>query len=195
MRATLEIVSPPSAEASDVELVERARAGEGWAQEMLYRRHVLVVASTARRLLRNAAEAEDVVQETFMLAFERLSQLQEPAAIRGWLARIAVSLVHRRWRWRRVRGWLGHQPPPEETLATQVARGASAETRAELTLLDGALEALAPKLRTAWVLRHVVGHSIEDTATACGCSLATVKRRIGAAEEVVRRHVGGTDDA
>jgi len=187
--AQLEVLHPPSAETTDTELVERARAGEQWALEMLYRRHVGLVAATSRRLLRNAVEAEDVVQETFMLAFERLKQLQDPLAIRGWLARIALSRVHKRWRWQKVRGWLGQASPTEETLASQADPGASPEVRAELTLLDRALGGLPDKLRAVWVLRHVVGHTVEDTAAACGCSMATVKRRLGAAEEIVQDHL------
>lgn len=187
-RPRLELLSPPSVDTPDAELVERARAGEGWAQEMLYRRHVAMVASTARRLLRHAGEAEDVVQETFLCAFERLHQLVDPAAIRGWLARIAVSRVHRRFRRRRFLAWFGTESE-EETLASQAHPGASPEQRAELTLLDVVLAAMPHKLRTPWVLRHVVGHTIEDTAAACGCSLATVKRRLAAADERVARHV------
>jgi RNA polymerase sigma-70 factor (ECF subfamily) len=45
------------------------------------------------------------------------------------------------------------------------------------------------KLRTPWVLRHVIGCSLDDVAAACACSLATVKRRITAAEEIVDKHV------
>ena len=90
---------------ADAELVERALAGDGWAEEMIYRRHVATVASAARRLLRDGSEAADVVQETFLIAFEKLSTLAEPSALRGWLARIAVSRVHRRWRWRRIKLW------------------------------------------------------------------------------------------
>ena len=53
-----------------------------------------------------------------------------------------------------------------------------------------ALAALPLELRTAWLLRHVMGCAVEETAEACGCSLATVKRRISAADEQIRRHTG-----
>src|SRR5262245_63511565 len=73
---------------------------------MIYRRHVGLIAATAQRLLRDPNDVDDVVQETFLIGFEQLDRLVEPAALRGWLVRIAVSRVHRRFRWRRVTGWL-----------------------------------------------------------------------------------------
>src|SRR5262249_52780711 len=149
------------------------------------RRHVEMVAAVGRRLLRNAADAEDVAQETFLVAFERLHQLVEPAALRGWLARIAVSRAHRRFRRRKFMAFLGRREP-DEALVEQADPGATPEQIAELRLLDEALERLPLKLRVPWVLRHVVGHTVEDTATACGCSLATAKRRIAAADERIR---------
>ena len=174
----------------DVELVERALCGESWAREAMFRKHVSMVAASAQRLLRNSAEVDDVVQETFLIAFEQLERLAQPAALRGWLLQISISRVHRRFRsWRRWR-----LPPVEETAASleeQASRGASPEQRAELALIDRALGKLALPLRTAWVLRHVEGHSLDDTAAACGCSLATAKRRIAGAEEVVQQFLAG----
>lgn len=178
---------------SDADLVIRARSGDQWALEMLYRRHVQLVAGTALRLLRNRADAEDVTQETFLLAFEKLAQLAEPAAFRGWLVRIAVSRVHRRFRTRKLRGLIFPWRDAEGediSLEGEARDDATAEQRAELALLDLALAALPLELRTAWLLRHVMGCAVEETAEACGCSLATVKRRISAADEQIRRHTG-----
>lgn len=165
---------------TDAELVERARGGDPWAEEMIYRRHVAVVASAARRLLRDAAEAADVVQETFLIGFEKLGSLAEPAALRGWLVRIAVSRVHRRWRWRRLKLW--GASADEESLLEVACPGLSPAERAELALIDDRLGALPAKLRVPWVLRHVVGCSLEEVATACDCSLASVKRYLTRAE-------------
>lgn len=180
----------PAERVDDVELVERARGGESWAREAMFRKYVSMIAASAQRLLRNAAEVDDVVQETFLIAFEQLDRLAQPAALRGWLLQIAISRVHRRFRsWRRWR-----LPPAEETAARleeQAARGLSPEQRTELALIDRALGKLELPLRTAWVLRHVEGHSLDDTAAACGCSLATAKRRIGRAEEVVQQFLAG----
>lgn len=172
----------------DAELVTRALGGDRWAEEMIYRRHVATVASTARRLLRDPAEAADVVQETFLIAFGKLASLSEPAALRGWLGRIAVSRVHRRWRWRRIKLW--GAAAEEESLLDVAAPGLSPAERAELALIDDRLAALPTKLRVPWVLRHVVGYSLDEVATACACSLASVKRYLGRAEAELATAIG-----
>lgn len=177
----------------DAELVERARGGDGWAEEMIYRRHVGAVASTARRLLRDPAEAADVVQETFLIAFEKLASLGEPSALRGWLARIAVSRVHRRWRWRRLKLW--GAAVEEESLIDVAAPGLTPPERAELAMIDERLSAMAPKLRVPWVLRHVVGYSLEEVATACDCSLASVKRYLTRAEAEIAEAIADVEVA
>lgn len=176
--------------AADVELVARARAGDLRARELIYRHHVQVVARTARRLLRERADAEDVVQETFVIAFEQLDRLDQPGALRGWLVRIAISRVHRRFRWHRwTRLWTDREL--DASLYDQASPDASPAQRAELALIDRVLGEMALKLRIPWVLRHVLGESLDDVAAGCGCSLATVKRRLAAAEALVAKHVDG----
>jgi RNA polymerase sigma-70 factor (ECF subfamily) len=174
---------------ADAELVRRAALGEEWAHAMIYRRHVGLVAATARRLLRNAAEVDDVVQETFLIVFEKLGDLLDGEVLRGWLVKIALSRVHRRFRWRRFVALLGAEGP-EALLAEQASTEASPEQRAELALVDRALASLRASVREAWILRHVVGCQLDEVALACDCSLATAKRRIACAEAHVRLHLG-----
>ncbi len=171
---------------TDAELVARARARDAWAEEMIYRRHAPQIASIARRLLRDPVEAADVTQETFLIAFQKLGALAEPAALRGWLARIAVSRVHRRWRWRKVRFWA--VTGDDESLADVADAGVAPDRKTELALIDEALRAIPVKLRVPWVLRHVIGYSLDEVATACDCSLASVKRYLVRAEAAVTAH-------
>lgn len=177
---------------SDAELVERARGGDGWALESLYRRHVQLVGGIARRMLRDRSEVEDVVQETFLLAFEGLAKLDDAAAFRGWLARIALSRVHRRFRWRKVLTLFGGADDEGGSpLELEASSELSPEQRAELAKIDEVLRRLAMPLREAWTLRIVMGCTNDEVATACGCSLATAKRRIADADRAVRTHVFG----
>ena len=195
--AVIEALPWRDEQVSDADLVVRARARDGWALEMLYRRHVQLVTGTALRLLRNRADAEDVAQETFLIAFEKLAQLTEPAAFRGWLVRIAVSRAHRRLRVRAVRALLlpWHEPVAEEAgFEHEAHEGASPEQLVELALLDRAVATLPLRERTPWLLRRVMGCALEETAEACGCSLATVKRRIAAADIVISAHTGVRHD-
>lgn len=131
-----------------------------------------------------------MVQETFLIAFEKLEDLRNPEALRGWLMQIAVSRVHRRFRKRR--SWRSAEPAETATcLAAQASPAATPEQRAELALLDRGLSHLSLPVRAAWILRRVEEHSLEDTAIACDCSVATVKRRIAKADSQVRAFIAG----
>lgn len=175
---------------SDADLVARACRGDEWAHEAIYRRYVRMIASIAQRLLRDPTEVDDILQETFMIAFEQLPRLDAPSALRGWLARIAVSRVHRRYRFRRwTRLWSADEL--EARLEEQASADATQESRAELALVDRALGEMSLKLRTPWVLRHVLGHELLDVAAAIGCSASTCKRRLSEAEGIVERRLRG----
>jgi RNA polymerase sigma-70 factor, ECF subfamily len=174
----------------DEELVRRARTGDRWGREMLYRRHAGSLLAMAARLLSNRGEAEEVVQDTFVTAFEQLASLREPAAVRGWMGQIAVSLVRRRFRRRKLARLVGlDRGADDATLEALADGGVSADQRAELALVDRVLRAMKAQVRIAWMLRHVEGLELTEVAALSGCSLATVKRRISEAEAIVERHI------
>jgi RNA polymerase sigma-70 factor (ECF subfamily) len=181
--------------ASDAQLVARAINGDRWGREMLYRRHAAYLLAIAARLLGNRGEGEEVVQDTFVTAFEQLSTLREPAALRGWLAQIAVSMVRRRIRRARLMRVLGlDRGADDATLCALAAPGINPDQRAELALVDRALSGVAANVRIAWMLRQVEGLELAEVASACGCSLATAKRRIAAADTAVRAHIGAQEE-
>ena len=190
------VLLQPSDGSSDAQLVARAIQGDRWGREMLYRRHAAYLLAIAARLIGNRGDGEEVVQDTFVTAFEQLHQLREPAAVRGWLAQIAVSLVRRRLRRGRLMRVLGlDRGADDATLATLAAPGTNADQRAELALVDRALATVSANVRVAWMLRLVEGLELSEVASACGCSLATAKRRIAAAETAVRAHIGPEENA
>ncbi len=175
---------------SDEELVRRALAGERWGREMLYRRHAGSLLAMTVRLLANHGEAEEIVQDTFVTAFEQLGTLREPGAVRGWLGQIAVNLVRRRFRRGRLMRFLGlDRGADDATLEALADPGISTDQRAELALVDRLLRGMKPALRLAWMLRRVDGLELGEVASLCDCSLATVKRRIAEADAIVDRHV------
>jgi RNA polymerase sigma-70 factor (ECF subfamily) len=182
---------PAREELDDATLVARAVAGERWAEETLFRRHVRGVWRVALRMVGNPADAEDVVQDTFATVLQSLGSMRDGQALRAWLLQVAVRHAHRRLRRRRLRRFLGlDEGVPEAVLAEAPgATGARPEARAELHLVEEALAKMPPAERIAWVLRHVEGEALEDVARACGCSLATVKRRIAAAEARLAVHL------
>lgn len=175
---------------SDEELVRRALTGDRWGREMLYRRHAGSLLAMTVRLLANRGEAEEIVQDTFVTAFEQLGTLREPGAVRGWLGQIAVNLVRRRFRRGRLMRFLGlDRGADDATLEALADPGVSSDQRAELALVDRLLRGMSPALRLAWMLRRVDGLELGEVASLCGCSLATVKRRIAGADALVGRHV------
>jgi RNA polymerase sigma-70 factor (ECF subfamily) len=176
---------------SDVELVQRIRAGQVAAEAALYHRLAPGMLQVVTRLLGSREEAQDALHDTFVVGLQQLKQLRAPPAVRAWMMRIAVSLVHRRMRRRQLLRRLGFAAPGEQTglLCLQANASAPPDVRAELALLDHALAGLPTAQRIAWMLRYVEGHSLPEVAELCGCSLATAKRRIAAAHQTVQAHV------
>lgn len=186
---------PPRDAPSDAQLVERALAGDRWAEEAIYRRHVHRVTSIAARLLRCRADVEDVVQDVFVGSFRELASLREPERLGGWLATSTVHRVHKVFRRRRLQRLFGlDRSVHDEPLAEQVRDHTSPETRAELARLDRVLDQLGEDDRTAWVLRHLLGHAVGEVAELTACSLATVHRRLARAQAHVEATFGSHHD-
>jgi RNA polymerase sigma-70 factor, ECF subfamily len=177
-RASLQIV--PRAPAEEA-------AGDVLDAEWLFRRYSPYVAAVAHRLLGRDEDVDDTVQEVFVAALRGMGQLREPAAVKGWLAQVTVRTARRRLRVRRLFAFFGADERP--TYEHVVDAGASPEQRALLARIYRSLDGLPADHRLAWVLRHVQGERLDDVATLCGCSLATAKRRIGAAEQALSKEL------
>lgn len=173
----------------DGSLVLRARAGDHSAARALFDRHGASVANLTLRLLRHRADAEEAAQEAFALALDKLDQLRDPDDFGRWVRAIAVNACRQQRRaawWRRVGAQLGvgvDEAPL--TLDALAAPTCGPEVREALAAIDRALSALPEAHRDAWTLHVVEGWTLPDTAHACGCSLATVKRWITAAEALL----------
>jgi RNA polymerase sigma-70 factor (ECF subfamily) len=173
--------------AADSELIERLARGDQWAKEALYRRYVKVVWSTALRMMGNRADAQDVVQDTFVEAFRDVAALREHSALRPWLLRISVHQAHRRFRRRRLFRRLGLDRSIDDApLDSLLHAGATPELRSELRAVERALNGASAAERFAWVLRYVEGNSLEEVAAASACSLATAKRRLASAQALIQ---------
>ena len=180
---------------SDGELVERVRSGDEWAKEALYRRHLQPVWSMVLPLIGSTVEAEDIIQDAFIVAFGDIHKLREAERFGSWLMRIAVHQVHRRFRRRKTWHSLGLAWGVEDaSLDALLCTDCSPEVAAELTKIAEVLAELAPRNRIAWMLRFVEGCALDEVAERTGVSLATVKRRIAAADQRLKRHLnrGGT---
>lgn len=152
----------------------------------LYNEHARFVAWFASRLLTRQDEVEDVVQEVFLIAARQLDTLTEPPKIRGWLKTVALRRAARVLRWKRVRARFGLTEGSDTSEQWIALPDSSPEARANLKELLKVLEQLPTDQRIAWSLRHLHEESLENAAALAGCSLATVKRRIAAAEARLR---------
>ena len=180
-------VDPGSgSEPTDGDLVARAVGGDRWAEEALYRRHARAITAAVIRLVGRDDEADDIVQDTFVTAFRRLPSLREGAAFRSWTGKIALNEVRRTLRKRKLLR-LVRLDRSEDTsgFAALAVEGTRPDLRAELAELDRIIGKLPVEQRMTWLLHRVEGWSIRETAEALGCSTATMKRRLSAADAAV----------
>ena len=152
----------------------------------LYAEYARFVAWFASRLLTHQDEIEDVVQEVFLIAARHLDSLTDPPKIRGWLKTVTLRRASRVLRWKRVRARFGMTNRGDGSEQWLASPEASPEDRAALLELLATLELLPTDLRIAWTLRNLHEESLESVAQLAGCSLATAKRRIAAAEARLR---------
>ena len=155
----------------------------------LYAEYAGFVGWLASRLLTQPDEVEDVVQDVFMIAMANLDTLVDPPQIRGWLKTVALRRAVRKIRWARVRArfGLGSNQISQDTIVA--SPDASPEDRAALAELFRVLEKMPVELRLAWSFRYLSEETIESVATYCGCSLATAKRRIAAAQKRINEEL------
>jgi len=195
-------IVPPPAEASpeSVPSSERpsgiAPAPDGYNEhavtepglDALYARYAPYVAAIATRILGRQAEVEDVVQEVFSLAVGGLRRREDHREIKSWLATVTVRRAVHQLRLRSL--WSVFDLADEPSYDLLADQGAPPQERELISDVYRALDRLPPRQRVPWVLRHVEGQSLEEVAETCGCSLATVKRRIGAAHDRIRKQLG-----
>ena len=147
--------------------------------QTIFDRYDSYVAGVAARLLgRDDHEVEDVVQDVFWIASRRLGKIHSLEAARPWLVTVTVRVVGRRLRRRRWRRLFG----ATTDVVDVPSDGVSPEQYALLQRMYRVLEMVPSSERVAWLLRHVEGERLQDVALACGCSLATAKRRIASAQ-------------
>jgi RNA polymerase sigma-70 factor, ECF subfamily len=172
---------------SDAALVLAARAGEEWAREALFRRYARLALGLAYRLLPVDADIDDLVQDSFLYAFERLDRLSNPQAFQAWLSSIVVRTAGKRLRRRKLQVRLGLLRSDPIDADEVISRTAPPDVAAELRAVYGLLERLSVEERLALVLRRVEKLEIPEIAEQMGISTSTVKRRLNAAEARLTR--------
>ncbi|MET0287946.1 MAG: sigma-70 family RNA polymerase sigma factor [Polyangiales bacterium] len=168
-----------------VERVEHVEHVEPMDTATAFKRYAPYVAKIGMRMLGRREELDDFVQDVFLSVHRHLDTVREPAALKGWLAKVAVREAMARLRRRKLRNLLGFGMAHDYEAVADA--GASPEQRAQLARVFEALDALSASERVVWSLRHVEGETLERVAELCGLSLSTAKRRLASAEAALEK--------
>jgi RNA polymerase sigma-70 factor (ECF subfamily) len=162
-------------------LLERMRRGNDRAFADLYARHARYLAGAVYRIMGNDADLDDIVQESFVDAAAGPAP-EAGIEVRAWLVRIAVRQARKILARRRRRRFLGLE-------LGRVSATSVDPRQSDTRDLYAALDRLDPDERIPWILNRIEGASLEEVASHCGVSLATVKRRISKADERLERRL------
>jgi RNA polymerase sigma-70 factor (ECF subfamily) len=170
----------------DVALVERVRDGDISAYDTLVHKYERQVFRIAQNITQNREDAEDVMQDAFLKAYEKLDQFQGNSKFYTWLVRIAVNESLMRLRKRRS-GKMVSIDEDVETEEGSVPRDLADwapdpeqnYSQSELKqILEKTIKGLPPGFRVVFALRDVDGLSTEETAEALNLSIPAVKSRL-----------------
>ena len=167
-------------------LVSQARDGNTAAFGELVRRYERKIFRLAQHVTQNREDAEDVLQETFMKAYEHLDQFKGDSKFYTWIVRIAVNQALMKLRRRKTDKTVSIDETidtGEDTVVREIAawdeNPEQQYTRDELGgILDTAVRSLEPLYRSVFVLRDIEELSTEETAEALGLSVPAVKSRL-----------------
>ena len=176
----------PAAGFDESALVTSAQAGDGAAFTRLVEHYQRKIFRLAMNITQNTEDAEDVLQETFLKAYQHLASFQRNSKFYTWIVRIAVNEALMKLRKRQGGKFVSLDEPietGEEEVKREIAvwEGNPEErySREELRkILDDAVESLKPDFRTVFALRDIEELSTEETAEALGISVPAVKSRL-----------------
>ena len=180
------MTAPVNAGIDEGALVAQSREGDARAFGELVKRYEGKIFRLAQHITQNREDAEDVLQETFMKAYEHLDQFKGDSKFYTWIVRIAVNQALMKLRRRKTDKSVSLDDQidtGEDTILREIAAwGEDPEqqfSREELGgILESAIESLEPLYRSVFVLRDMEELSTEETAEALGLSVPAVKSRL-----------------
>ncbi len=180
---------------NDHDAIRAVLSGEKDAYGALVARHSQTLLRVAFRITGNEADAEDVVQEAFLIGYRKLESFESKSSFGTWIYRIAVNCaldkISGRKRYDEVR-IAGHNEPGEDEI--QIADGAAGPERMLLSGEIGAMELLALRSltateRTAFILRHMEGCTSAEIAAVLGLDANGAKQAVYRAVQKLRRRL------
>ena len=183
--------SKPSGDvrSADLDLAGRIKSGDGVAFEALYRQHATRLYNLASRMTGGSADAEDLLQDIFLLAYRKLGSFRGDSSLGTWLYRLAMNHCLDVLRNRQTR--MGHMTDSmDEPDAAPVAAPGPALGSVSRIDLERAIEALPPACRAAFLLHDVEGFGHHEVADILGISEGTSKSQVHKARLRIRAHLG-----
>ncbi len=183
--------SKPSGDvrSADLELAGRIRSGDGAAFEALYRQHATRLYNLASRMSAGATDAEDLLQDIFLLAYRKLGSFRGDSSLGTWLYRLAMNhcLDVLRNRQTRMGQVTDSMDEPDAVPVAAPGPGLGAVSRIDL---ERAIEALPPACRAAFLLHDVEGFGHHEVADILGISEGTSKSQVHKARLRIRAYLG-----
>jgi RNA polymerase sigma-70 factor (ECF subfamily) len=183
---TAPVPTPAPAPSDEGNLVAQAQAGDAQAFAELVKRYERKIYRIAKNITQNDEDAEDVLQDAFLKAYEHLGGFQGHSRFYTWIVRIAVNEALMKLRKRKADRFVSLDEPidtGEGEVKREVAvwEGNPEEqySKEELQrILNEAVDTLKPDFRTVFTLRDIEELSTEETAEALGISIPAVKSRL-----------------
>lgn len=171
---------------AEAELVARCRRGELGAFEELYRQHATRLYNLAFRMAGNPADADDLLQEIFLLAYRKLDSFRGASALGTWLYRLGMNVCLDR-----LRSRASKQELATDTLEDQVVSAPISPTAQPFNRLDleRAIRTLPAGARSAFLLHDVEGLDHAEVGQALGISEGTSKSQVHKARMRIRAYL------
>jgi RNA polymerase sigma-70 factor, ECF subfamily len=190
-----EAVMPSSL--TDAEIVERVRAGERALFEILMRRHNQRVYRTARAIVKDERDVEDIMQQAYVNAFTHLHQFKERSQFSTWLTRIVLNEAFGRRRKLQSESMASVPPNVDQGPGAFMERITSPQPDPEhqayagelRRVLEEAVDSLPETYRAVFMLRDIEGLSTSETGEGLGLGEEAVKTRLHRARALIRRAV------
>ena len=178
----------PVDELADALLAARAQDGDPDAFRELVRRHAGLMRAYVVRIVGSLTEADDVVQNAFLIAWRQLGTLKDPAAVKAWLMKVAS---------REAYAYLKKRPADLALIGFDVPHAEESEPEkvavrnAQLAALSAALDTLPEDQRRCWLLREVAELSYTEIAQELDTSVSTVRGLLSRARSSITIHMEG----
>jgi RNA polymerase sigma-70 factor (ECF subfamily) len=181
-------------------LIQRCQDGDMKAAEELFRRYHAPIFALVNRMVREAPEAEDLVQETFLKAFKGIGGFKGHSSFKTWLYQIATNTclnylakAERKYHHDSLDAPL--REDRDMTLGDRLASSGptpedAAQTQEVYRRVEEAVGRLSPEYRSVLVLRDLQDMSYEDVAATLNLNLGTVKSRLARARKQVQQWLG-----